>query len=190
MDQIEDLAQLHRIAAGDAVALAHFYDQYSRLVYSIAFQIVGEVHLAEEIVQDVFIQVWKKAETYDPSQGKVITWVTSITRHRAIDNYRRLNVRPEGHSIAWDDCCSEKPDGDAEVEPGLIGSEQRQIMLQALSGLPDDQRDAIALAYFKGMTQQEIAAHLNEPLGTVKTRIRLGMQKLRTALSTHISPTE
>lgn len=182
MNQSEDLAQLHRIAVGDTVALTHFYDLYSRLVFSVAFHIVADAHLAEEVVQDVFIQVWKKAGTYDPNQGKVLTWVTSIARHRAIDQYRRLNVRAEGHSIAWDDCCIDNPDGNAEVEPGLISSEQREMMLKALADLPIDQREAIALAYFKGMTQQEIAAHLNEPLGTVKTRIRLGMQKLRVAL--------
>jgi len=183
MPPLEDLGYLQRIAQGDTLALSLLYDLYHRLVYSVAYQIVSEVDLAEEIVQDVFLQIWKKASTYDPAQGKVITWIVSIARHRAIDQYRRLSVRAEGHLVSWDDCCVDNPDDEEEVEPGLVHSELRQRVLHALTGLPPDQREAIALAYFRGMSQQEIATHLAQPLGTVKTRIRLGMIKLKLALS-------
>jgi RNA polymerase sigma-70 factor, ECF subfamily len=184
MDQTEDIFYLQRIAEGDSNALADFYDRYCRLVYSVAFQVLGDAQQAEEVVQDVYIQVWNKADTYDPSQGKVTTWITSITRHRAIDHYRRIDVRAEGHSVSWDDCCTESPDDDGQIEPDMIHSEQRRMVIQALSELPADQKAAIALVYFRGMTQQEIASHLNEPLGTIKTRIRLGLQKLRASFTT------
>jgi RNA polymerase sigma-70 factor, ECF subfamily len=190
MNQAEDLVLLHRIATGDTVALSSFYDFYSRLVYSVSLQILADKELAEEVVQEVFLLVWKKAETYDPAQGKVATWIASISRHRAIDQYRRLNIRAEGHSVGWDECCTEKPDNETNIEPGIITSEQHRTMLQALDDLPDEQKEVISLAYFKGMTQQEIAVYLKEPLGTVKTRIRLGLQKLRTSLSLTLESTD
>jgi RNA polymerase sigma-70 factor, ECF subfamily len=173
---------LQRIAREDQVALGILYDQYGRLIFSIACQILSDDVLAEEVTQDVFIQVWNKADTYNVAQGKVLTWLTSIARHRAIDMLRRRNIRPEGRSVAWEECCEDHLDDSLAVEPGLIDSEARQQLLQALASLPNDQREVLSLAYFNGMTQQEISAHLHEPLGTVKTRIRLALIKLRGVL--------
>lgn len=182
INQTEDLILLERITQLDDTALAQLYDRYGRLVFSIACQILADESLAEEVTQDVFVQIWKKALTYEPAQGKVLTWMSSITRHRAIDQIRRRRIRPEGSSIAWEDCCEENGDDTLDVEPKILSSEQRRQLIGALNTLPAEQREALALAYFKGFTQQEIALQLGEPLGTVKTRIRLALQKLRAVL--------
>lgn len=182
MNAYDDPLLLQRIAREDQSALGILYDQYGRLIYSIACQILSDEVLAEEVTQDVFIQVWKKADTYNAAQGKVLTWLASIARHRAIDMLRRRSIRPEGRSIAWEDCCEDHIDDSLAVEPGLMDSETRQQLRLALASLPADQREALSLAYFNGLTQQEISAHLHEPLGTVKTRIRLALIKLRTVL--------
>ena len=178
----DDAFLLQRIAQEDQISLGILYDQYGRLIYSIAWQILGDSSLAEEVTQDVFIQVWKKANTYDSSQGKVLTWLTSIARHRAIDIFRQRKIRPEGRSIAWEDCCEDHQDDSAEIERGMLNFEARKQLQEALSTLPKDQREALSLAYFNGLTQQEIAAQLNEPLGTIKTRVRLALLKLRAIL--------
>jgi RNA polymerase sigma-70 factor (ECF subfamily) len=180
---LEDTTLLNQITQGNSSALGELYDRYGRLVFSLAYNALGESRAAEEVTQDVFIQVWNKAGSYDPSQGKVITWLASIARHRAIDVIRRQNIRPEKSTVTWDECCPEKMDMDAAIEPVVEMHERRRLLLQALNSLPTEQQQALALAYFHGLTQQEIAEHLNEPLGTVKTRIRLAMQKLRTLLS-------
>jgi RNA polymerase sigma-70 factor, ECF subfamily len=183
MNAQEDTDLLQRIAREDQAALGILYDQYGRLVYSIACQILSDEALAEEVAQDVFIQIWNKASTYNAAQGKVLTWLTSITRHRAIDMYRRRRVRPEGSSVTWEECCDDHSDESLAVEPQLQEIETRHQLQKALASLPKDQSEALALAYFKGLTQQEIAIHLNQPLGTVKTRVRLALLKLRAVLS-------
>ncbi len=182
MSAQEDVLLLQRIAREDQTALGALYDLYGRLIYSIAYHVLSDEALAEEVTQDVFIQVWKKAALYDPGQGKVLTWLSSITRHRAIDMFRRRRVRPEGRSIAWEDCCEDQIDESLSVEPGVVDTEARKQIQKALSALPKDQREALSLAYFNGLTQQEIAQQLKEPLGTVKTRVRLALIKLRAVL--------
>jgi RNA polymerase sigma-70 factor (ECF subfamily) len=132
----------------------------------------------------VFVQVWRFAEHYDARQGKLTTWLSSVTRNRAIDILRQQNVRPEGHADSMDDdlFSLNDPASDAAVEPSVELRLQQQQVRQALEQLPEDQRRVLALAYFMGMTQQEISEKLNQPLGTVKTRIRLGMIKLKDLL--------
>jgi RNA polymerase sigma-70 factor (ECF subfamily) len=179
---IQDAHLIHRITNADSAALSELYDRYSRLIFSIAFHILGDSAVAEEVTQDVFVLVWNKAATFDPEQGKVLTWLTSVTRHRAIDHYRRLKVRPEGHSVGWEECCDENSEDGQSVEPDLITHEQRSMLMKSLAILPPDQREALTLAYFHGLTQQEIAAKLDQPLGTIKTRIRLALQKLRSTM--------
>jgi RNA polymerase sigma-70 factor, ECF subfamily len=179
---VEDGVLLDRITRQDTAALAQLYDRYGRLVFSIACQILSDESLAEEVTQDVFVQIWNKAATYEAAQGKVLTWLSSIARHRAIDQFRRRKVRPEGSSVAWDNCCDDSGDDTLDVEPKILSGEQRRQLVNALLTLPTDQREALALAYFKGLTQQEIATHLREPLGTIKTRIRLALQKLRSVM--------
>jgi RNA polymerase sigma-70 factor (ECF subfamily) len=166
-----------RSVAGDAISA--LYDRYNRLVYSLAYHIVKDGGIAEEIIQDVFTRVWEKAETYRPEQAKVSTWISSITRYRAIDVLRKQSVRPELKSITWDDVpLSEIPHSDSH-EGQLESISMREEVSSAISQLSIEQRQALNLAYFHGLTHREISEFLDEPLGTVKTRIRSGMKKLR-----------
>lgn len=184
--QLDDRALFARIAITDEQALSVLYDRYSRLVFSLAYQAVGDIALAEEITQDVFMRVWEKADTYNPKYGKATTWMASIARNRAIDIYRRQRVRPEGHRAAWDPDTGPDLPGLQDVEAEYEQTRRGAAVRQALGTLPEDQRLALAYAYFLGYTQREIAEELNEPLGTIKTRIRLAMNKLRDLLESDL----
>jgi RNA polymerase sigma-70 factor (ECF subfamily) len=175
----EDL--IRSIADARAEALSELYDRYSRLVFSLAVNVVGDMALAEEITQDVFLRIWEKAGTYREDQAKVSTWLTSITRYRAIDVLRRLDVRPEGHSVRWADLNpSQTPRSDGrKPEEASHHNLLMDHVRDAIANLPPEQQEALALAYFGGLSHSEISEKLEQPLGTVKTRIRLAMQKLR-----------
>ncbi len=180
--ELDDSYLVQLITRAHADALGELYDRYGRLVFSLAFNIVGDEAVAEEITQDVFTSVWEKAGTYRSDQSRVSTWLSSITRYRSIDILRRRGARPEQYSVPWGDL-------HAEMIPDQISTDERaeELILQkrvraALAELPAEQRAALALAYFRGYSHSEIAAELGQPLGTVKTRIRLAMQKLRNLL--------
>ena len=160
-------------------ALAQLYDRYSRLVFSLAFAIVDDRATAEEITLDVFMRVWQKAGSYRSDQAKVSTWLTHIARHHAIDVLRRRAARVDQYAVNWEDVLPthESPEHDPQEFAEL--SQQRERIQAALAQLPADQRQALALAYFNGYTQRQIAEVLKQPLGTIKTRLRLAMQKLR-----------
>ncbi len=181
----DDATLIRWIAYRQSEALSELYDRYSRLVYSVAFNAVGNGETAEEIVQDVFTRVWEKAGTYDVDLAKVSTWLISITRNRAIDELRRVKVRPEHHSVGWAEIepthipLSENPENEVEA------SWQQRVVRNAVAALPEDQQKALALAFFRGYSHSEIAEALGEPLGTVKTRIRMAMKKLRQVLVEH-----
>jgi len=177
--RLDDEALIGLVRQHQEAALSVLYDRYGRLVYSLAFNALQDQALAEEITQDVFLRIWNKADTFRAEQGKLVTWMTSITRYRAIDVIRRRNVRPEGNQAAWiEDPGFDLPgDMDVEAEVEILDS-SRQIQ-KAVAQLPDEQRLVLSLAYFQGYTHSLIAETLGEPLGTVKTRIRLAMQKLR-----------
>jgi RNA polymerase sigma-70 factor (ECF subfamily) len=179
---LDDETLVRLIGHAQADALNTLYDRYNRLVYSLALNIVGDRHTAEEITLDVFARIWDRARTYRADQAKVSTWMTSITRYRAIDELRRREARPEQRSIEWDEVSP-------SAVPVLNGPEataeaafRHQRVRAAVAELPEEQQRVLALAYFKGYTHREIADALNQPLGTVKTRIRLAMQKLRELL--------
>lgn len=163
-------------------ALSVLYDRYSRLVFSVAFQTLGNREMAEEVTQDVFLRAWQHAASYQPGQGKVATWLASISRHRAIDVLRSQKVRPEGHSLALDELSFWDLSHNSTIEDDLVEIGESQRVRAALAKLPPDQQQALGLAYFYGQTHEQIAETLGQPLGTVKTRIRLGMQKLRSML--------
>jgi RNA polymerase sigma-70 factor (ECF subfamily) len=180
----DDESLVRRIVQAQPGALSELYDRYGRLVFSLALHTVGDAATAEEVTQDVFLRVWERAGQYRADQAKVSTWLTSIARHRAIDQLRRQGVRAEAQSVSWDEV-------EAEPQVELVtGSPQHEVELAirraevraAVAQLPDEQKQVLALAYFQGYTQSEIAAALGLPLGTVKTRIRLAMDKLRTVL--------
>jgi RNA polymerase sigma-70 factor (ECF subfamily) len=183
LNDLDDAALLQLVQGGDENALGQIYDRYGRLVYSLAFNVLGDAALAEETTQEVFLRVWRKADTFDPRQGKVVAWLAGIARHRAIDIIRAQSKRPEGNLSVWavEDILGLKDPED--VEEAAEAAQRQERVRRALAGLPESQRQALAYAYFQGYSHSQIAAALNEPLGTVKTRIRLAMHKLRELLS-------
>ncbi|MGH7432023.1 MAG: sigma-70 family RNA polymerase sigma factor [Candidatus Methylomirabilales bacterium] len=185
MTQKEDLWLLEGVAKRDEAALNAFYDRYHRLVYSLALRVVASTADAEDVVLDVFWQVWQQAGKYDPERGSVITWLITIARSRAIDRLRRLRRNGTlAQTVAAQHEDPAKPLGDPEEH--ISAAEQRQRVRAALELLPEPNRRALELAYYEGLSQSEIAAALDEPLGTVKTRIRTGLAHLRGHLQTYL----
>ena len=175
----EDQALLSQIVNHQAEALGTLYDRYGRLLYSVAYHLVGNQQLAEEITLDVFRRVWEKADSYRADRASVRTWLTSMARNRAIDILRREGVRPEHNSISWTELNIEPSAGGRSPETAVSNQMQQQKVHNALTELPQEQQEVLVLAFFHGYSHSEIANRLEMPLGTVKTRIRLGMQKLR-----------
>ena len=168
-------------AQGDQAALATLYDRTSPQVYGLALKILGNREAAEEVTLDVYTQVWRQAHTYDETRGSPGGWLMTLARTRAIDRFR-AGAAERGRIQSLDAVEFFVSDGKTP-EQDLAGQERRRYVQQALASLTAEQREAIALAYFYGLSQSEIADKLNLPLGTVKTRMRLGMMKLREALA-------
>jgi RNA polymerase sigma-70 factor (ECF subfamily) len=174
-----DRAVLLRVANGQLDALQDLYDTYRTMAYSIALRITADASLAEDVVQDAFLGAWRNAARYVEGKGSVKTWLLSIVHHRAVDAVRRRRPTtelPEPESTP--PASLTLPD----IWPEVAGNLDRDAIASALATLSDVQREAIELAYFGGLTQQEIAAKTGTPLGTVKSRIRLGLLALRRAL--------
>ena len=161
-------------------ALGTLYDRYIRLVYAVALRITGDRETAEEVVQDVFQNVWQAAGGFQPGVGSFVAWLLGIVRHRAIDATRSKRERARAREQMLDELrpAAEELGLEREVSQRLL----RDVVRAALDALPANQRQAIELAYYGGLTRVEIAERLNEPLGTVKTRLRLGLLKLRDLL--------
>jgi RNA polymerase sigma-70 factor (ECF subfamily) len=162
-------------------ALEAIYDRYGDYVYSVSLRVVGDAQLAEDIAQEVFLRLWRRPDLFDAGRGRFVTWLLSVARNRAIDERRSRGRRlrhenPSGLEAEDMPAAAEDP-----VDSALL-ADDRVVIQKALARLPAEQRVAIQLAYFGGYTQQEIADGLRQPLGTVKTRIRLGLQKLRAVL--------
>jgi RNA polymerase sigma-70 factor (ECF subfamily) len=179
---LNDETLISLVARAHEDALGELYDRYSRLVFSLALNLVGDHASAEEVTLDVFTRIWEKAGTYRSEQAKVSTWLTSITRYRSIDILRRHSARPEQLSVAWAELSPDSMPSANGPEQATELALQRQRVRAAVAELPPDQKQVLALAYFKGYTHREIAEVLDQPLGTVKTRIRLAMRKLRDML--------
>lgn len=184
---VPDSHLVSRMAAGEDGALGDLYDRYGRTLYALALAIVREPADAEEVVADAFGQAWRSAGSFDAARGSVGAWLATIARSRALDAVRARGRRARAHERAAQ--LSEEgvaaPIAAAGPDParGAERSEARRLVAQALAALPAPQRAAIELAYFEGLSQSEIAERLSEPLGTIKTRIRAGMEKLRGLLS-------
>ena len=177
-----DIRCIKEMAAGDASGLSAIYDRHSTAVYSLALRIVREESEAEDVVQEVFAQAWRQADRYDARRGSVIAWLLIMTRTRAIDRLRMRLARPDRQSTPDPAVLDQLPAAGEDPASGLVAQEDAQRVRQALEELPLLQRMAIELAFFEGLSQSEIAERLEQPLGTVKTRIRLGLLKLRDAL--------
>jgi len=181
--EIEDAELITLIASGEARALEALYDRYSRVVYSFAVRIVRDPQLAEEVTQEVFFRVWQQAGAFSSARGALITWLLSITHNQSIDEVRKRNRRPQKADAEDPELLlGSVADSSTDIEQEVWLSGVRTAIIEALGRLPKDQRDVIELAYFRGLTQREIAETLDQPLGTIKTRMRLGLQKLREQL--------
>ena len=169
---------LQGVAHGDQQALLTLHQRYVNLVYSMAWRVLQDVGLAEEVTQDIFLKLWHKGNKYDSARGRFSSWLLSITRFAAIDRLRREGRRPQPAELATGD------EDEAAVLERLLPTdhaawERGQHLRLLLAQLPPDQRQIIELAYFGGMTHSELAEYLGLPLGTVKGRLRLGLEKLR-----------
>jgi RNA polymerase sigma-70 factor (ECF subfamily) len=180
-DLERDVELLRRIGGGDRSAFASFYDHYAGLLFSIAVKILNDSGEAEDVLQEVFIQIWDKAGTYDPLLGKPTSWAVTLTRNRAIDRIRASKRRFKLLEQAAVEA-SIPSDDSPSANDTVYGRENAERIRAVLAALPADQRRAIELAFFSGLTQDEIATSLHEPLGTIKARIRRGMLKLREKL--------
>ena len=181
-ERLADRAALARMASGDAGGLAELYDRHARLVFSLALRILQNRADAEDVVQEVFAQVWSQARRYESDRGSVAAWMLMMARSRAIDRLRARRARPEmgGQTPATQNQVADlAPTQDVQ----LLSNEEVAKLRQALDGLPAVQRTALELAYYEGLTHAEIADRLSEPLGTVKTRIRQAVIKLRESLA-------
>ena len=166
-------------ARGDQSALGELYDATSRLVFGLVLRIVGDRASAEEVLLDVYTQAWRQAANYDEARGAPLAWLMTIARSRAIDR-----IRSSKHDQQKDplDAVAELSDREPSPEQATVDSERRQLVRAALDTLPTEQREVVELAYYSGLSHSEIASRLGQPLGTVKTRTRLAMIKLRDML--------
>ena len=170
-----------RTADGDEAALGALYDKTGSQVYGLALRVLHDSTMAEEVTMDVYMQVWRQAGKFDQNRGNPMLWLTVLTRSRAIDRLR-VGKKDRETREPLDDISYHR-DNENDPEQRSVCSEQGRIVRQALVSLPSEQRVIIELAYFDGLSHREIAIQIGEPLGTVKTRIRLGMVKLRNLLS-------
>ena len=180
----DDVALLKRMVAADETALGALYDRWVRSLYSLVLHLLRDPDEAEDVVEETFWQAWRKANSYEPSRGAVSTWLLTIGRRKALDRLRARKRSREDlvdNDRAFDDLPSRSQDPSVDAE----GSELKENVKAALRGLPAEQREVLELGYFSGMSQTEIAEATGQPLGTVKTRMRLALQKLREPLSMH-----
>jgi len=181
---VDDVALIRRICDADETALGALYDQWSRSLYSLVLHLLRDPDEAEDVVEETFWQAWRKASSYEPSKGAVSTWLLTIGRRKALDRIRakkRHREDPVGRERTFADL----PSTDLDPLQQMEGAELREQVRTALRELPAEQREVLELAYFSGLSQTEIADATAQPLGTVKTRIRLAIQKLREPLSMH-----
>lgn len=174
------VALIKRVAEGDQYALNQLYDSTNRLVFGLVLRILNDRSTAEEVLLDVYTQVWRQAALYDRSRGAPLAWMITIARSRAIDRLR--SGRLEQQTKESIDAVGELRATSISPEESTFSSERRQLIHTALDALSPEQREVIELAYYSGLSHTEIATKLNQPLGTVKTRTRLGMMKLRESL--------
>src|SRR5437867_7821411 len=185
--RLDDEELTQRLSYRDLEAFRALYDRYGSLVYSTVLRVIRDSQIAEDMVQEIFLRIWRKPDSYLAQRGRFATWLTSVARNRAVDEIRSRNRRFRHETASPEEQERELPTPEIN-DPALRAelADQRRLILAALTRIPLEQRQIIELAYFGGLTQQEIAERLSQPLGTVKTRVRLGMQKLRAALTAEV----
>ncbi len=184
---VDDAALVTRVLSGEDAALEALYRRYGRVAYSLARRILGDDQLAQDVVQEVFLTVWKDAHRFDAARGQVSTWLLTMTHHKAVDSVRKednLRKRRQPADVL------DLTESDSRVDEDVWASVKRDRVRAALVELPDVQREALALAYFGGYTQREIAKITETPLGTVKTRMLAGMRRMRDAIDTSLDAEE
>ncbi len=181
-DRSEDRELADRLKKGDKSAFREIYARYSQVVFNLAFRMLRSREEAEEVVQEIFLQVWNKADSYDAGRGAISTWIVNIARSRSIDKLRTLGFREQTTELN-EERVNSKSDLSRIIEDR---EESKKIIQEALDSLPDNQRIAIEMVFFEGLTHIEAAEKLNEPVGTIKTRIRLGVAKLKEKITPYI----
>ncbi len=177
--QITDAQLLEAITEGDEQALAALYDRYGSILFGLLLRILHDRAEAEDVLQEIFLRVWQRAADFDEQRGRVFTWLVTIARSRAIDRLRSLNSRER---VAEEASRANVSSMTTNALADTLASEQREMVALALAEIPEEQRRMLLLAYFEGLTQSEIASRTGEPLGTVKTRTRAGLARLRVIL--------
>lgn len=180
----DDASLLAQIAQRDQLALSTLYDRYARIIYSVAFKSLQSVEESEEVVLDVFAQVWRIADRYDVRKGKVDTWLFTLTRSRILDRLRKLQRTRPSTTVSIEASEIQPKADNVDLYEDVFMRERRDRVVAAMQTLPDEQRLILELAYYQGLSQSEIATQTGLPLGTVKTRTRLGLSKLKSALGT------
>ncbi|HEY1296090.1 MAG TPA: sigma-70 family RNA polymerase sigma factor [Chloroflexota bacterium] len=181
----DDVALVESVVRGDARALEQIYERHSRGVYSLALRLLTDTTAAEEVVQETFLKLWRHPEAYQPARGRLLPWLLGVSHHQAVDMLRRRQLEQrhraasngDGTPVGLENLGLISAEDDPQQRAG--GFDQRDAIARALAELPVEQRLPLELAYYRGLTQFEVATLLSVPLGTVKTRMRLGLQQLR-----------
>jgi len=174
----QDAALVRATAGGDERAYASLYDRYSPILFGLLLRILHSRAEAEDVLQEVFLQVWQQARSFDPARGRAFTWLVTLARSRAIDRLRAVDSRERAARRSAEDGRPEAAPESERADAAAERSEQASVVRAALAELPEEQRRTLLLAYLDGMSQSEIASRTGQPLGTVKTRTRAGLKKL------------
>ncbi len=182
-EQLDDHTLVDRIVQGDKEALSVLYDRYVRLVYSLSIRIVEKPGVAEEVTQDVFMTLWSRGSSYKSERGPFSAWLLSITHNRSIDELRKSRRQAKLPTVEIDEAFIVSAGGNDQVPDIVLAQVDREHLLGVMEKIPAAQKQVIFMAYFQGLTQSEISQSMGAPLGTIKTRMRLGLQKMRELLT-------
>lgn len=185
-DPAEDIRLLQLVGQGDRTAFSQLYDRFSRVLFATAFSVLNNREAAEDVLQDACLMIWEKAPLYDAERGKPLTWALTLTRNKAIDRLRSLQRRRRLYDEAERESLTDEQFDDRDSFMAVISVERGSQVREALQQLSADQRQAIEMTFFGSLTQNEVAAQLDEPLGTVKARIRRGLMRLREVLADQV----
>ena len=173
---------MQRIQERDSQALGFLHDRYASMLKALIMKVLHNEAESDDMLQEIFVEIWDRAASYSPEKGKALGWIITLSRRRAIDRLRKREAYCRAEERLAEETKRHPQDWIAHVEEDIAHSEMREHLARVLCGLPDAQRQAIELAYYKGMSQREIAAHTGIPLGTIKTRLELGLKKITEAL--------